>query len=123
MRTGTLNLRGKEYMSCFSTRTTIACVDRYGSLEAMYKTLSEAEDKSLKEVMWILAAMLDAGARYAKLEGIENPVPPTYDDLCDLCGSDDLPDLMACITQTVSKGTKREVELAPEKNGEATPAK
>ena len=88
MRTGTLNLLGKEYMACFSTRTTIACVDRYGSLEAMYKTLSEAEDKSLKEVLWILDEELDAGAPYAKLEGIENPAPPRYLVLSDMCATD-----------------------------------
>ena len=76
----------------------------------------------MDESFWLLATMMDAGARYAKLNDIETPAPLSTDDLYDLCGMDDLLRMKAKIFETVENGNERkiETEMEEEKNAETT---
>ncbi len=123
MKTGKIEIGGKEYLLCFSTRVMRACSERYGGIGNIDKALLEGtEARMMDESFWLLAAMMDAGARYARLEGIETPPPLSYDDLYDLCGVDDLLGMKTKIFETVANGNEREIETEQEKgkNGETT---
>ena len=123
MRTGKIEVHGKEYILCFSARVVRACSERYGGIERIGNVLMEGtQAEQMDESFWLLEKMMEAGARYAKLEGVENPAPLSFDDLYDLCGMDDLAEMKASIFRTVSNGNERTVEVVPEKgkNVEAT---
>lgn len=123
MRTGKIEVHGKEYILCFSARVVRACSERYGGIERIGNVLTEGtQAEQMDESFWLLEKMMEAGARYAKLEGLENPTPLSFDDLYDLCGMDDLAEMKTSIFETVSNGNGRSVEVEPEKgkNAEAT---
>ena len=76
----------------------------------------------MDESFWLLSAMMDAGAKYAKVEGISTPPPLSYDALYDLCGMDDLLDMQTKIFKTIADGSERRIETEDEegKNAETT---
>lgn len=125
MRTGKININNKEYLLCFSARVIRECSKRYGSVDKIGDALTKGtEIEKMDESFWLLATMMEAGARYAALEGLENPKPLTYDELYD---ASDLLDLSAAnehIFETLAEGNKRNVEVEPErKNAEAAQQK
>lgn len=122
MRTARITLAGKEYHLCFSARVVRACTERYGGVEHIGERL-EGKDlgKNLDEAVWLLAQMLDAGARYAKMSGLDNPPAPSTEDLYDLMGMDDFSGLKGKIFETISNGGSPAVKAEPPKNAEATP--
>ena len=105
MRTAKIEINKKEYLLCFSARVMRACSERYESAENIG-----------------LSAMMDAGAKYAKMEGISTPPPLSYDALYDLCGMDDLLDMQTKIFETIADGSERRIETEDEegKNAETT---
>ncbi|MCC2258943.1 hypothetical protein AAAT94_07630 [Intestinimonas aquisgranensis] len=119
MRTASILLDGKEYPMCFSTRVVRACSERYGGVEHIGAALS-GEDlmKVLDETLWLLAAMLDAGARYARLNGQEPLPPPDQETLYDLCDMEDLAGLKSRVMAGMAAGASHTVEARPPKNGE-----
>ena len=70
----------------------------------------------------MIAAMMDAGARYAKLNGLDNPPPLTEEELLDVCDLGDFTQLNSKITETIINGKTPTVEAEPAKNAKATPA-
>lgn len=125
MRTGKIEINKKEYLLCFSARVIRACSKRYGAVDKIWEALSEGEEpEQLDESFWLLSTMMDAGARYAKLEGIENPEPLSFDNLYDLSDLLDLSAAKERIFETIAEGNKREVEVEPDrKNAEAAQLK
>lgn len=120
MRTASVTLNGREYTLCFSTRVVRSCCERYGGLENIDKALSDEDTlKVLDETLWMLSALLDAGARYVRLNGGEPPQPPDQDTLYDLCGLDDLAGLKARVIAAMSAGAQHTVEARPPKNAAA----
>lgn len=123
MRTAKIKINKKEYLLCFSTRVMRECAKRYGGIEKIGEALSGGDTaEMMDECFWMLAQMMAAGAKYAAVEGIPNPEPPSCEDLYDLCGVDELLDMKSHIMRTISEGSHREVEIEPEKgkNAEAT---
>ncbi len=125
MRTGKIEINKKEYLLCFSARVIRECSKRYGSVDKIADALTEGtEIEKLDESFWLLAAMMEAGARYAALEGIENPKPLSYDDLYDASDLLDLSMAKDHIFKAIAEGNKRNVEVEPErKNAEAAQQK
>lgn len=125
MRTGKIEINKKDYLLCFSARVIRACSQRYGSVDKIGDALTEGtEIEIMDECFWLLSTMMDAGARYAKLEGIENPTPLSFEDLYDLSDLLDLAMAKERIFETVAEGNKREVEVEPEqKNAETAQQK
>ena len=123
MRTGKITINKKDYLLCFSARAMRDCSERYGGVENIGKALMEGtEAQIMDESLWLLSAMMDAGARYAKVEGVEVPPPLEYDALYDLCGMDDLLEMKMSIFETISGGNERriETEAETEKNAQTT---
>lgn len=92
MRTASIEIGGKAHLLCFSARVVRAVTERYGGMERIDEALSgkdgtDAEPsavKALDEAVWLLAAMMDGGERYAKLNGLPNPHALTADELLDV---------------------------------------
>lgn len=113
MKTGKITINGKEYITCLSTRVLIALEERGGNAD---KELSRImKDAKLSDLFWLLAQMIDAGDRYAKLEGIENPGSITLEHLMDAMGPDDYEKLTEAMGATIKAGTTPTVESIPGK--------
>lgn len=121
MRTGKITLAGREYLLTFSTRVLRDVMEHYGSMEAMYASLTDKADANmLSTSVWMLARMIDAGARYAQKNGIPNPEPLTEDDIYDITDINDFAGLRTAISETISNSTATTVAVEPGKNAEAT---
>lgn len=120
MKTGKIEILGREHTLCFSTRVTASCIDKFGSLEAMFDALGDDNlGAALENSLWMLAQMLDAGRRYAKFAWDREEKAVSLDELLDLYGLDDLTALSLALRETVINGSQREV-VTEVKNGEAT---
>ena len=120
MKTGKIEILGREHTLCFSTRVTSHCIEKYGSIDAMFDAL-DGDDlgKALEQSLWLLSEMLDAGRRYAKFAWDREEKAISLDELLDLYGLDDLTALCLALRETVINGSQREV-ITEAKNGEAT---
>lgn len=123
MRTASIEIGGKAHLLCFSARVVRAVTERYGGVELIDTALS-ADDplKALDEAVWLLSTMMDGGARYAKLNGLETAPPLTADELLDVMDLSDFGQLRTKITEAVVSGRETHVEADPGKNAETTPA-
>nr|DAL58044.1 MAG TPA_asm: tail assembly chaperone protein [Caudoviricetes sp.] len=123
MRTASIEIGGKAHLLCFSARVVRAVTERYGGVERIDTALS-ADDplKALDEAVWLLSTMMDGGARYAKLNGLETAPPLTADELLDVMDLSDFGQLRTKITEAVVSGRETHVEADPGKNAETTPA-
>lgn len=123
MRTASIEIGGKAHLLCFSARVVRAVTERYGGVERIDTALS-ADDplKALDEAVWLLSTMMDGGARYAKINGLETAPPLTADELLDVMDMSDFGQLRTKITEAVVSGRETHVEADPGKNAETTPA-
>lgn len=118
MRTGKVTVHGKEYLLCFSTRVLMALEEREGdSDKALMRILNEHK---ITDLFWLLSQMIDAGDRYAKIEGIENPGKLTVDELADIVGVDEYENMFASITKAIGAGNKQNIKIKPSKNAKTT---
>lgn len=124
MRTAKLTINGAEHLLCFSARVLRAVTERYGGVDKLSDALDGGEPaKSMDEAFWVLSAMMDAGARYARHEGLDDPEPLTVDELYDLCDISDFSGLKGKIAETITAGKTTTVEAEPPKNAGATRGK
>ena len=122
MRTAKMEIGGVIYPLCFSARVVRNCAERYGAIENIDDALSSEDSaKAMDEAFWILSQMMQAGARYAEHEGERHPAPLSEDDLFDLCDIADFSNLKGKIAETITSGSKSNIEVKPAKNAEATP--
>lgn len=123
MRTASIEIGGKAHLLCFSARVVRAVTERYGGVERIDTALSAGDPlKALDEAVWLLATMMDGGARYAKINGLETAPPLTADELLDVMDLSDFGQLRTKITEAVVSGRETHVEADPGKNAETTPA-
>ena len=121
MRTAKILIDGREHLLCFSVRVLRAVVDRYGSVEGLHaSTSTEDQAKNLDEALWQLAAMMDAGARYAALEGLPNAEPLTQEQLYDVCDISDFFEIRMAVQRTITSGVSPSLQVDESKNREAT---
>ena len=123
MRTASIEIGGKEHLLCFSARVVRACTERYGGVEYIDTAISADEPvKALDEAVWLLATMMDGGARYARLNEIPNAPALTADELLDVMDIGDFAKLKDKIAEAITNGKETYVESEPPKNAETTPA-
>lgn len=123
MRTARIEIEGREHLLCFSARVVRAVTERYGGVEAIDGALSGSEPvRALDEAVWLLATMMDGGARYAKLNDIDNPPALTADELLDVMDISDFGRLKDKIAETITNGKSVNVEAEPPKNAKTTQA-
>ena len=122
MRTARITIDGAEHLLCFSARVVRACTERYGDMGSIDQALSGGSPvNAMDEAVWLIATMMDAGDRYAKLNSLDNPPPLTADQLLDVCDLGDFALLTSKITETITNGKTPAVEAEPAKNAKATP--
>lgn len=123
MRTARIEIEGREHLLCFSARVVRAVTERYGGVEAIDGALSGSEPvRALDEAVWLLATMMDGGARYARLNEIDNPPALTADELLDVLDISDFGRLKDKIAETITNGKSVNVEADPPKNAKTTQA-
>lgn len=123
MRTARIEIEGREHLLCFSARVVRAVTERYGGVEAIDGALSGSEPvRALDEAVWLLATMMDGGARYARLNEIDNPPALTADELLDVLDISDFGRLKDKIADTITNGKSVNVEAEPPKNAKTTQA-
>lgn len=104
-------------MLCLSTRAKLEIEDRFGSLENAFARMSSDNNRAITETTFsMLEIMMRAGAIYAKHLGEPCATPLTSDDLFDLVGISDIPDLVIALREAIINGVNREVEVEPSKN-------
>lgn len=119
MRTGKVIVGGKEYLTCFSTRVLMRVEEEKG--ETAHEWLQKMiENQSVGDMFWLLAQLIDAGDRYAKLEGLDNPGAIDFEALIDTVGVDDYATMFAAVVETVKNGQTPNVRTKPEKNVKTT---
>lgn len=117
MRTKAIRVKDKEYLACFSTRVLVALEEKYGDADVGLSTVLSGG--KVNDLFWLLAQLLEAGDRYAKQEGIENPGALSLDDLLDRVGVDEYKDMFAGVAEAIREGSGTTVDIEPEKNVEA----
>ena len=122
MRTGKIKIGDKEYLGCFSTRV-LANVEDYTGMSFETGLKDILEKKSIKDIIWFVSQLINAGDRYAKMEGIDNPGTLDEDEIYDIVGVDGYEDVFGSIGEIVKAGTKPEIGLKPTKNAKATQEK
>ena len=122
----TVNLCGTEYPLRFSLRVVKECEKKYGSLEKMFDVVQMKVNEEggglgvVDDCLWLLSAMLDAGARYARFNGTPcSDTPPDTEALLDVL---DIPDMQKALFTAISGDNARTVEAVPGKNGESAAA-
>ena len=118
MRTGKITISGKEYLTCFSTRVLMALEDRGRSADAELQRIME--DGRITDVFWLLEHLIDAGNRYAELEGSDNPGKLTLDEIVDRVGVDEYQTMFKAVTDAVAKGNKPTVAVKTTKKNVKT---
>lgn len=123
MRTAVWTLNGAEYPLCFSVRVVRDLSEKFGGVEHIADAIDGAADpvSALNDALWILERLMDAGARYAALEGREHPKALTRDELYDRCSMEDLAGIRGAIRRTIDAGKQTTVEVEPPKNAGAPP--
>lgn len=122
MRTGKVTINGIEYPLCFSTRVLVTLEERgraegKSSDEVMAEIMGGADGGiSVLKSMWLLAAMIDAGVRYKRLNGGCEITAPSADDLIDTVDPEDYGPIFADMAAAVTGGQERTVEAVPPKN-------
>ena len=118
MRTAKMSVDGREYLLCFSGRVIRNVTEKFGSLPAMYEAFGQEEqEKSLDAAVWVLSQMIQAGDRYAKLNGLENPGKLSFDDLYDLFDINDFTGIYSKIKETIRSGKQQTVTAVPDNSG------
>lgn len=119
MRAKTICINGKEYPVCFSARVLLSLEARGGDADQELSRI--IGEHKLTDMFWLFHQMLDAGARWADMEGIPHPEPISLDHLIDSISVDELRTIFSSITNTIADDSTTTVEVAPGKNVEATP--
>ena len=115
MRYSRLNICDKDYMLVMSTRI----IAHY---EEMGKDISSILDEGgVSGIMDLLQRMIEAGDRYAKMEGMDNPGTLTLDEILDVFGPDDYRRIILTVSEAVTGKRNVEAEVDP-KNADSTPA-
>lgn len=136
MRTAEIELEGVRYPLCYSTRVVRAAVETFGTMEEFGRQIfalpGEDEEtgderkkaggvmETLPARVWLLAREMDAGARYARLNGRESPKPLTEEELWDLVGGENCAVILQKALDTMLLGNETSTEAESEKNGEAS---
>lgn len=113
MRTGKITVNGQDYITCLSTRVLVALEERGGDADKELARIMQG--RKLGDLFWLLAQMIDAGDRYAKMEGLDNPGSLSLDALMDSMGPDDYEVMTGAMVDTVKAGTTPTVEAKPAK--------
>lgn len=108
MKTVTIDLQGERYALCFSVRVLNNLIEKYGSEEKANNALANL---SFVDSIFLLHQMMLAGEKEAKKNGVPNGNVPSWDDFLDNTTPFDLENITNSITDAISQGLERKVEV------------
>lgn len=112
MRTTIFTENGREHILCFSPWAQRAVLERYGELDNLQEKLSGGSTvEMLDEAVWILSILMEAGDKFAKIQGMENARTFTPDELLCVCDIEDFAAIKDTVQKAVVAGSGREVEV------------
>lgn len=103
------NFMGEERFFCFSLRVLSDASAKFGGVDAIFSAMDG--DKSVENVAWLAARMMDAGDRYAKRHGLDNPAPLTADDILDELSFNEILGLRDIVLSSVGHDSEAEVSV------------
>ena len=125
MRTASVKVLGEAHVLCLSTRAKIEIDEEFGGLDAAFDKLTGDDSRAILETTFgLLEILMRAGDVYARRTGLDNARPITAEDMLDLVGIDDLPELVDALRAAIVNGVRREVDVEEpdSKNAPATPS-
>lgn len=121
MRTTKITINGREYPLCYSVRAMRSIIERFGDIQTMIDAMTKGDQiKMADTTVWVASVLIDAGARYARLNGMEAPEPLDENSLNDICNMADYANIRAKVMEALTLGIKADVEVKQGKNAEAT---
>lgn len=103
---------GEKHILVFSTRVLMRLEETGQSWQDALKM------HTATIVIKAMAAMMEAGDRYARREGIENAAPMSEDDLLDMTSAYDIVSMDAAMAEAIN--AERKVIAVPPKNADTT---
>jgi len=119
-----IEIAGTQYPLNFSIKAAKEVTKRYGALEKVADVFEKkTEDELFDELMFLLALLLDQGARYKEIVNGEKVRTFTADELEVVMGSMDCIDLKSTLMSAMAAGSEQSIKLEEsetEKNAETT---
>ena len=120
MRRKTICIDGEEHLLCYSVNAMLAVQEHFADGDLGAALFDGSVVENFENALWMISVLMRAGAEYAALRGLENKKPLSEEELRVLVGPDDLGELIGAIADTISAGSKRNIELESSKNQTAT---
>lgn len=120
MRLKMVNIGGKEYPACFSTRVMMDLEEKGGTIQSALTAIAESEKVS--DLFHLLHQMLLAGHRYSERQGLPHSGELSFDELIDSVGIDDYKSVFSEVMSIVRVSSETTVEATAPKNAETRQA-
>ena len=111
-RSAIINIGGDEYTLLLTTKATKEIAGRYGGLENLGDKLMKSEnfEMAIGEIVWLITLLANQSILVHNLKNKENKKDVLTEEMVDLLTSPlDLADYKVAITESLYKGTKRNV--------------
>lgn len=111
-RSAVITIGGQEYELVLTTRATRLIAQRYGGLENLGEALESSEDmdKSLGEVIWLIALLANQSVQIHNLTHPDDKRPELTAEAVELLTVPaDLADYREAIAQALQRGTRRAI--------------
>lgn len=111
-RSAVITIAGQEYELVLTTRATRLIAQRYGGLENLGEALETSEDmdKSLGEVIWLIALLANQSVQIHNLTHPDDKRPELTEEAVELLTVPaDLADYREAIAQALQRGTRRAI--------------
>lgn len=123
MRTSIIEINGEKHLLCFNLWALGECLERFGSLSAMYEAMTKGNaSENMKAALWVLEILQRGGKLYSDEMGLENVEPVSAEKMRIVCGADFFVDLKSKIISAVNSGMSTNVKAEDSKNVETTQA-
>ncbi|GHV05948.1 hypothetical protein FACS1894217_03710 [Clostridia bacterium] len=112
-RSAIINIGGVDYELILTTKATKAIAARYGGLENLGEKLMKSEnfEMALDEIVWLLTLLANQSMLIHNLKNPQDKKEPLTEEMVELLTSPlDLMEYKNAITESMFKGTKRNVQ-------------
>jgi hypothetical protein len=119
-RSTTINIGGTDFKLILTTKATKAIAGRYGGLENLGAKLMKTEnfEMALDEIVWLIALLANQSILIHNIRNKDEKKELLTEEEVELLTTPfDLAEYKNAIMASMMKGTKRNVESEPSKNG------
>ena len=116
-RSSVINIGGKEYELLLTTKATKEIAGRYGGLENLGDKLMKSEnfEEALGEIVWLITLLANQSVLIHNLKNKDNKKELLTEEMVELLTSPhELTKYKDSITESLFKGTKRNIESEPD---------